>query len=345
MYDALLRKDSSYEGIFFAAVKTTKIFCRPRCTARKPKRENVEFYRSAREALLNGYHPCKICKPLEPLGKTPEHIQELLQQISEKPLVRITDNDLLDRHIEPNTVRRWFKANHGMTFQGYQRMIRINNAFRQLADGNKVSDAAFDNGYDSLSGFTETFKNIIGKNPSLTKTAAIINIHRFTSPLGPMIACATHEGICMVEFADRRMLESELKALKHLLKANIVAGDNEHFHTLGTQLEEYFCGKRKWFDLPLVTPGTEFQRRAWQALIRIPYGETRSYKQQATAIHNIKAVRAVARANGSNRISIIIPCHRVIGDDGNLTGYGGGLWRKKWLLDLEKRTLQNTQKV
>jgi AraC family transcriptional regulator of adaptative response/methylated-DNA-[protein]-cysteine methyltransferase len=131
------------------------------------------------------------------------------------------------------------------------------------------------------------------------------------------------------------MLETEFKQLTKLLNATIIQGDNPHFIQLLKQLDEYFEGKRKEFSIPLVTPGSAFQQSVWKELQNIPYGSTRSYKQQATALKNPDAIRAVANANGMNRISIIIPCHRVIGADGSLTGYGGGLWRKKWLLDLE----------
>jgi AraC family transcriptional regulator of adaptative response/methylated-DNA-[protein]-cysteine methyltransferase len=337
MYQALVEKDSSFEGIFFAAIKTTGIFCRPTCTARKPKKDNVEFYSTSKDAILNGYRPCKVCNPIEPLGNTPDYIQRLLNSMKGNPFVRIKNYDLIQQNIEPNKVRRWFKTNHGVTFAGYQRMLRLNTAYHQLMEGNNVTETAFDNGYNSLSGFADAFKSIIGDNPANAKFVNIINLYRFTTPLGPMIAGATSEGICLLEFTDRRMLEFELKELKRLLKANLVYGNNPLFQQVENQILEYFEGNRKTFDLPLVTPGTGFQNLVWQKLQDIPYGETRSYKQQAIALNNPTAVRAVAKANGFNRICIVIPCHRVIGEDGSMTGYGGGIWRKKWLLDFEKK--------
>ncbi len=135
------------------------------------------------------------------------------------------------------------------------------------------------------------------------------------------------------------MLETELKTLAKKLNASIIQGAHKHFDILKQELDEYFEGKRKEFTVPLFTPGTEFQQLVWKVLQTIPYGSTLSYKKQSIAVNKPNAVRAVANANGMNRISIIIPCHRVIGSDGNLTGYGGGLWRKKWLLDFEKRNL------
>ena len=163
-----------------------------------------------------------------------------------------------------------------------------------------------------------------------------IYITRIETPLGTMVAGAVEQGICLLEFSDRQTLEAQFKTLSDLLNANITEGTNKHFGLLRHQLKEYFKSKLKEFSLPLFTPGTEFQQLVWNELQKIPYGSTRSYKQQAAAINKTEAVRAVAHANGVNRISIIIPCHRVLGDDGSLTGYGGGLWRKKWLLDFEK---------
>ena len=336
MYDAFVRRDGSYEGIFFVAVKTTGIFCRPTCRARRPKRENVEFYPSAREALLDGYRPCKICKPLESLGSAPDYIQELIDRVAANPSKKITDYDLVKMKIEPSKVRRWFKANHGLTFQSYQRMLRINGALHQIKNGESVTETAFENGFDSLSGFSDAFKKIVGTSPNGAKNVNVINIHRLTTPLGPMIAGATNEGVCLLEFSERRMLESEFKELGHKLNAHFVYGINEHILKLEKQLNEYFDGRRKEFDIQLVTPGSEFQKSVWRQLTTIPYGQTRSYEEQAIAIDKLNAIRAVASANGFNRIAIVVPCHRVIGKDGSLTGYGGGLWRKKWLLDFEK---------
>lgn len=273
-YKALVDKDVSYEGIFFAAVKTTGIFCRPTCTARKPNLENVEFFNTVKEAILHGYRPCKICNPLEGNWET-------------------------------------------------------------------VTSAAFDSGYESLSGFNDSFKSIFGVSPVNSKNMQILNLTRIETPLGTMFAGAVEQGICLLEFTDRRMLETELKTLTKLLNATIIQGSNKHFGLLQQQLSEYFEGKRKEFSIPLFTPGSEFQQAVWTELQNIPYATTRSYKQQATALKKPDAVRAVANANGMNRIAIIIPCHRVIGNDGTLTGYGGGLWRKKWLLNMEMTYQKN----
>ena len=165
----------------------------------------------------------------------------------------------------------------------------------------------------------------------------MIKTVKIDTPLGDMVAGATDDGVCLLEFCDRRMLPVEYKDLEKLLKTALVDGDNAHLKMLRRQLSEYFNGTRKVFEISLVTPGTDFQKSVWMELLEIPYGTTRSYQEQAVALSRPGSVRAVANANGMNRISIIIPCHRVIGSDGSLTGYGGGLKRKKWLLDHEKK--------
>lgn len=340
MYQALVNKDVSYEGIFIAAIRTTGIFCRPTCTARKPKEENVEFFKTTKEAILKGYRPCKVCNPLEKLGETPAYIKEILEKLNSNPSVKIKDWDLTQKGIEPNKVRRWFLKNHGITFHSYQRMLRINSAFKKIRNGERVTSAAFDAGYESLSGFNDSFKSLFGVSPSNSKDKQIINIMRLETPLGTMFAGAVEQGICLLEFTDRKMLETELKSLSKSLNANIIQGANRHFDLLKLQLEEYFDGKRKEFTVPLFTVGTEFQQSVWKELQNISYGSIRSYLQQATAMGKPAAVRAVANANGMNRIAIIIPCHRVIGEDGSPTGYGGGIWRKKWLLELEMKNIK-----
>lgn len=337
MYEALVTKDSQFEGLFYAAVKTTGIFCRTTCTARKPKKENVEFFETTREALINGYRPCKVCRPLEKAGSLPEGIQTLMDELKANPDMRVTDYGLFKRGIDPNTVRRWFLKHHGITFQAYQRLTRINYAMTNIRNGDKVIEAAFENGYESLSGFQHSFKKATKHSPSQSKNLRQLTTTRITTPLGPMLTIATEEGICLLEFTDRRMLETEVKQLQTIYKTSILPGKSKYFGLVENQIAEYFDGKRKTFDLPLVVPATSFQQSVWKVLQEIPYGTTRSYKQQAIAIGNANAVRAVAKANGYNRLCIVVPCHRVIGDDGHLTGYGGGLWRKKWLLDHEAK--------
>ncbi len=334
-YDAVGRQDLRYEGVFITAVKTTGIFCRPSCKARKPKPENVIFYNTAQEAIQNGYRPCKLCKPMENKGESPEYIKNIIKELEDNPFLKIKDYDLRQRGIEPSHIRRWFKQHHNMTFHAYQRMLRINIAYSRIKKGDTITQSAFDSGYDSLSGFNEGYRSIFGDSVTHSSDKSIINIVRFTTPIGPMFSCATEQGICLLEFTDRRMLETEFKDLCHRLNAVILPGNNPHLEQVQSEIGEYFSAKRREFSVPLHTPGTEFQQRVWEILQDIPYGTTRSYTQQAIALNNPKAVRAVGSANGQNRVGIIIPCHRVIASDGKLAGYGGGLHRKKWLLDFE----------
>jgi AraC family transcriptional regulator of adaptative response/methylated-DNA-[protein]-cysteine methyltransferase len=337
MYHALVKKDASFEGIFFVGVKSTGIFCRPTCGARKPKRENVEFFPSTHEALCQGYRPCKKCNPMLPKGDYPVWLKSLIQTIDRSPDKRFLDSDIRALGLEPNRVRRWFKKHHGMTFQGYLRTLRIGMAFGRIRYGETVVATAYDSGYESLSGFADSFKKTTGFSPNKSGQKELVFVTRILTPLGPMLAGANEDGVCLLEFVDRRMLETQLARLRKYLGAEIVPGKHAHLQTLNRQLKQYFEGKRKDFSLPLLLLGTPFQKRVWSVLQDIPYGTTRSYKAQAEMLGAPTAVRAVARANGDNKIAIIIPCHRVIGADGNLTGYGGGLWRKKYLLELEKK--------
>ncbi len=339
MYRACLERDSSYEGVFVMAVRTTGIFCRPTCHARKPKRENVEFFAAPRDALAHGYRPCLVCRPLEPVGTTPDWVAKVLDEVRRDPAAIPSDTDLREQGVDPARLRRWFKKNHGMTFRAYLRHIRLNEAFGAIRAGEPVIEAAIAAGYDSLSGFGESFRRNAGFVPSESKAARVITIARILTPLGPMVAGALDDTLVLLEFADRRMLPRQIEILERRLNARATPGDSAVFASAERQLGEYFDGQRRQFDLPVETVGTAFQKLAWSELGKIPYGETRSYAQQAAAAGRPTAVRAIGRANGENRIAIIVPCHRVVGADGTLTGYGGGVWRKRRLLELEQSTL------
>ncbi len=341
-YDALVSKDSNYTGIFYVGVKTTSIFCISICRARKPKKENVEFYTTFKEALDQGFRPCKICKPTQNANSTPEEVKKAISMAQQNLKKRVSDWELKQAGIAPEKVRRWFKKHYGMTFQAYQRMHRINHALIELKQGKRTTQTAFDSGYDSLSGFGYTFKKIMGSSPDNIDQQEVILMERFTTPLGPMYVCATESGVCLLEFVDRRMLETEFKDLQRILKAKIISGSNEHMKNMIQQVTEYFEGTRKEFTVPLVTPGSAFQEKVWESLLSIPYGSTSSYQDQAIKMDKPKAIRAIASANGMNRIAVVVPCHRVIGKDGALRGYAGGLERKRWLLNHERsNTNQN----
>lgn len=167
---------------------------------------------------------------------------------------------------------------------------------------------------------------------------------KFHTPLGPMVTIGSNYGICLLEFDDREVLESDFTQIQNYFKSSILQGSNPLIEKLKFQVSEYFSGTLKQFDIPLLTPGSDFQKAVWGILQKIPYGHTRSYQEQALSLGNPKAVRAVAKANGMNRIAIVIPCHRVIGKNGQLTGYSGGLWRKTWLLNHEKHQTNISEK-
>jgi AraC family transcriptional regulator of adaptative response/methylated-DNA-[protein]-cysteine methyltransferase len=337
MYLALTSKDPDYDGLFFTGVRTTGIFCRSVCTAKKPKRENVVFFPSAREALLAGYRPCRVCHPMATRGLFPDEFKAFFQELERNPSIKLTDADLRARGVDPVVLRRWFKKHHGLTFQAYLRALRIGAAFGQISHGESTIDAGMAAGWESASAFAEAFKKYTGNAPSQARGKSLVKVTRVGSQLGPLLAGATEKGICLLEFVDRRMLPTQLERIQRRYGMSPVPGSSPHFDTLANELDAYFEGKLHTFKVPLDTAGTDFQQKVWTMLMTIPYAQTRSYGEQAKLIGMPTATRAVARANGDNRISIIIPCHRVVGSDGKLTGYGGGLWRKQWLLEHERK--------
>jgi len=339
-YKALVDRESNYVGIFYVGVKTTSVFCIATCRARKPKFENVEFYTRFKDALEAGYRPCKICKPTENANVAPQQVEDAIEMVRSNPKAKISDEQLKDNKISPELVRRWFNKNYAMTFQTFQRMYRVNNALLELKSGKKATETAFDTGYESLSGFGYTYKKLVGESPKHSVEQNIILISRITTPLGPMFICANDDGICLLEFVDKEKLEKEFADIQKHLKARIIAGENNHSKQVTIEIAEYFSGQRKTFDVDLNMPSTHFQNCVWSSLLDIGYGETVSYQYQAEKINNPKALRAVASANGANRIAIIVPCHRVIGKNGKLTGYGGGIERKRWLINHEKENLK-----
>lgn len=335
-YQALVNREEEYVGIFYVGVKTTSIFCIATCRARKPLLKNVNFYTTKEAAIENGFRPCKICKPTENANKVPEQVEKAIQLIKENPQEKISDSGLILQGISPIVVRRWFKKNHGITFHAYQNMYRINAAFLELKTGKKTTETAYQTGYESLSGFGYTYKKVMGNSPKNSKETNLILINRISTPLGIMVIGATDNGICLLEFEDKKKrLDKAFRALNRLLKATIITGDNEHIKQAKKEVEEYFLGTRKIFNVELQLLGTPFQNAVWDALTKIPFGQKVTYQQQAEKINKPNAVRAVGTANGANRISILLPCHRVIGSNGQLTGYGGGIERKKWLIQHE----------
>jgi len=336
MRRALRRRDPSYDGVFFTGVRTTGIFCRPSCPARKPLPGNVEFFPTAREALFAGYRPCLRCRPLAIGGEPPEWVVRLLADVDADPGRRLTARELRRLGVEPARARRFFQEHYGLSFVAYCRARRLGGALNALREGATLDAAALDHGFESLSGFRDAFKQLFGRPPGRGRDSDCVTVGWLTTPLGPMVAGATREGVCLLEFTDRRMLEAQLRTLERRLRLAAVPGTNAPLERLRDELGAYFQGARHDFEVPLVAPGTPFQEQVWAALRHVPYGATRSYAELARAIGQPSAVRAVARANGMNRIAILIPCHRIVESNGGLGGYGGGLWRKRRLLALER---------
>jgi len=336
MERAVVRRDDSYDGIFFVAVRTTGIFCRPCCPARPALPQNREYFASVREALFAGYRPCKRCRPMDTNGRPPEWVAQLMAKVDSAPAARLTDGDIRKLALDPARARRYFLKHYGMTFQAYCRGRRMGEAFQQIRKGADVDDVALGQGYESLSGFREAFARTFGTPPGRSRSAECIVTSWVETPLGPLVIGANAKGICLTEFTDRRMLETQFGILRRRFDCAIVPGENEHLEQVKSELADYFAGTLKEFKVPLVYPGTPFQESVWNGLLRIPYGETCSYEDLARKVGVPGAQRAVGRANGMNRIGILIPCHRVVNKDGRLGGYGGGLWRKQYLLDLER---------
>jgi len=336
MERAYLQSDASYDGVFFLGVRTTAIFCKPSCQARKPKPENVEFFRSAHDAVFAGFRPCKRCRPLELNGQPPEWVRGLLERIDRAPAERVTDGTLREMGIDPARARRFFQKEYGMTFQAYCRGRRLGKSLEQIRRGGDLDDVALGYGYESHSGFRDAFVKAVGKPPGQSRGTDCVVVGWIESPVGPLVAGATSEGICLLEFTDRRMLDAQFLTLRRHFKCPILPGENEHLQQLKAELKAYFAGELKDFTVPLVYPGSPFQLKVWNELRKIPHGKTLSYEDIACRIGTPAAVRAVGHANGLNRIAIVIPCHRVVNKSGELGGYGGGLWRKRLLLDLEQ---------
>lgn len=347
LYRALIEKDAAFDGRAVVGVKTTGIFCRFTCTARKPKRENVEFFGTPKEAMFAGYRSCKVCRPMEDVGTVkaaPGWLVKLKREADDQPAIRLRDGDLRERGLDPSTVRRLFQQHYGSTFQQYARARRMGLALAAVRSGRKMGEAKMQSGLQSDSAFREAFHRLFGTPPAGGRGEELhaLSARWLETPIGPLLALVDDTGLRALDFVDRRGLERQIERLRKRF-GHIVVQDHKYLDAVEREMGKYFAGKSwlgqdgKPFPVPLAASGTPFQEEVWAELRRIPLGETRSYGQQATAIGKREAVRAVARANGENFLAIVVPCHRVIGADGSLTGYGGGLWRKQWLLEHERK--------
>ena len=336
-YEALVAKDSEYEGLFYVGVKTTGVFCRPTCPARKPKFENCEFYETAQQALLASYRPCQRCRPLSHPNQVSDVVRVLVEAVENNPEKRWKGQDFKALSIDESTARRQFKKRFGMTFVEYARARRMGLALKNIRSGRTVIDAQLSTGYESGSGFRDAFSRIMGAAPTQVHEEHVLKASWIDTRLGPMMAVADEKALYLLEFVDRRGLEREVERLRKRTKSAIVPGITEPIRSIERELAQYFEGTLTSFHTPLFCLGTPFQKSVWEQLTAIPPGETRSYQDIANALGKPTACRAVAQANGANQLAIVIPCHRVINASGELGGYGGGLTRKNWLLAHERK--------
>lgn len=337
LYEALVARDPAFDGRAWVGVTTTGIFCRLTCPARKPKPEHCQFFETAAGALEAGYRACKRCHPLTPGAEADSLVRDLMRSLLDDPGRRWTESRVADAGYDPSTVRRAFRRHFGITFLEMARLHRLREGFRSLSEGTKVIDAQLDAGFDSASGFRAAFSRLLGQAPAQFARGEGLLCDWIETPLGPMVAVADPGSLHLLEFADRRALPTELRKLRAVARGRIGIGRYGPTEQITAELATYFRGERADFQTPLTRHGSAFTKRVWDELQRIPVAETRSYLDIAHAIGQPTATRAVARANGANQLAIVIPCHRVIGADGSLTGYGGGLWRKQKLIDIERQ--------
>ncbi|WP_112873825.1 bifunctional transcriptional activator/DNA repair enzyme AdaA [Paracoccus endophyticus] len=338
LYRALTTRDPAYEGRALVGVTTTGIFCRLTCPARKPRPEHCRWFDSPAAALGAGFRPCRRCHPLGPQADGDPVVRRMLAALAADPTRRWTEAEVAATGLDPSTVRRAFRRHYGISFLDLARQMRLRAGVGALQGGAPVIEAQLDAGFDSASGFREAFARLFGHPPrALTHGAPGLVADWIDTPLGGMIVLADAGSLHLLEFVDRKALGASLRAVSAAAGGRIGLGRTAVTDAVQTQLAEYFAARRAVFDLPLTLHGTPFQRAVWQALVAIPAGATVSYGDLAAGLGRPSAARAVARANGANRIAIVVPCHRVIGADGTLTGYAGGLWRKQALIDIERR--------
>lgn len=336
-YDSFFAQAPEARGRLWVGVTSTGIFCRTGCPARQPKPENCQWYGSVSACLDAGFRPCKRCRPTEPEGADPL-VARLSRAVEDDPARRWTEHDVSRLGIDPSTARRAFRRALGLTFLDYARMRRLQAGMKELGRGARVIDAQLEAGFDSGSGFRSAFARLLGVPPDALSRAQepLLRADWIDTDLGPMIAVADDRSLHLLEFADRPALPRELSRLHKAVRGRIGLGRTSPMDQAAEELHRFLSGESADFRTPLTYHGTPFTQSVWDALREIPAGETVSYASLAGRIGRPDAHRAVARANGANQIAILIPCHRVIGSDGSLTGYGGGLWRKERLIALER---------
>jgi len=338
-WQAALARDASQDGVFVFAVSSTGVYCRPSCPSRRPRRENVTFFRDPGAAEKAGFRACLRCRPKAAGGNArAEVIKEVCRYIErhlDEPITLARLGSAF--HQSPFHLQRTFKSVLGITPKAYADSCRVNQLKRNLQAGHSVTRAMYDAGYSSSSRLYERTASQLGMTPDKYRRGAIAAPIRYTcadSPLGRMLVAATDKGICAIQFASS---DGELEqGLRHEFPFAVRRRDDSALRASAHDLLRQMRGEKLDSSLPLDIQATAFQRRVWNYLQRIPFGATRSYGAVAKAIGRPEAARAVARACATNPVAVAIPCHRVVREDGNMGGYRWGIGRKKALLELEQ---------
>jgi AraC family transcriptional regulator of adaptative response/methylated-DNA-[protein]-cysteine methyltransferase len=339
LWQAVLNRDARFDGAFVYAVQTTGIYCRPSCPSRKPARRNVDFYPLPEVAERAGFRPCRRCRPDKAESGDPqvEQAREICRYIEAHLDAPLTLEALGEQfYLSPYHLQRTFKEIVGISPQQYAEACRIGRVKAALRQGGDISGATYEAGFGSLSRLYDKADAQFGMTPLTYQQNGEGVTIRYTvaaSPLGRLLVAATERGICAVKIGSSdRALEEALGA--EFSQAEIRRDDP----ALGPWIEKilrHLDGHLPHLDLPLDVRATAFQKRVWQELQTIPYGETRSYGQVAQAIGQPKASRAVARACAANPAALVVPCHRVVRQDGQPGGYRWGVERKEKLLQME----------
>jgi AraC family transcriptional regulator of adaptative response/methylated-DNA-[protein]-cysteine methyltransferase len=339
-WQAVMARKREADGKFIVAVRSTGIYCRPSCPARHPRREHVTFFRLPEEAQAAGYRPCRRCKPeqitpVEPNAELIEQVCRYIETHLDGPL-QLT-NLSQQFHLSPYHLQRTFKRIKGLTPRQYAESCRLEQFKAQLRQGESVTSALYNAGYQSSSRVYERAAMQLGMTPQTYRRGGKgvqMSYAISPCPVGYVLLAATERGIAAVRMGDdRKSLEADLH---HEYPEATLRYDEEQLSNWMQVLLELLNGQPATTELPLDIQGTAFQWKVWQALQRIPPGETRSYQEIAQAIGAPKASRAVANACAANPVAVIIPCHRVVRNNGESGGYRWGSERKRKILSLEK---------
>lgn len=343
LYRALLDRDDRYDGQAYVCVATTGVFCRLTCPARKPKSENCRFVATIGACIEGGYRACKRCHPLQAAAGADPAITALLAALDDRPDIRWSERHIAQMGFDLSTVRRSFKRQFGMTFLEMARQRRLREGFEILSDGGRIISAQHEARFESPSAFRAAFARLLGCAPAALRQGGLLMAGWIATPLGDMIAVSSATHLHLLEFVERKALAGELARLHSQARGQIGLGRPDPTVQAEQELGAFFAGQSARFETPLAYTGSAFSQAVWDELRRIPAGQTRSYSDIARRLGKPAATRAVARANGANQIALMVPCHRVLGTDGSLTGYGGGLWRKQRLIEIERQFLPPTR--